>query len=131
MAASVPFRLGDIEFSLSEGPLQDFERSERWIVDKQEPLTGFGVAVARRKGVDELRLSGIAFPESGYGTAESVSRLRDMAETLEAQLLVDGDGNVYGTWIVTSLMERQSNHTPDGRARRVSWELTLEREKAI
>ena len=128
MAASVPFRLGDVEFSLDEGPLVTVERDESWTIDKQEPMDGFGVAVARRKATDELRLEGVSFPVAEIGTDLSVQRLRDMADTLQAQLLVDGSGNVYGKWLVRNLSERSGNFTPDGRPRKVSWTLTLERE---
>lgn len=128
MAGSVPFRLGDTEFSLEAGPLQEWQRQESWVLDRQEPVDGFGVGAIRRKGSDQLRLTGVSFPGSEYGNAESVSRLRAQADTREPQLLVDGEGNVYGSWLIISLSERRGNFTPTGRERRAEWELTLEPE---
>lgn len=125
MGKIVVGRLGDVEFSFQEGSMTAMERQTNWYIDRAEPIDGFGVAHARRKNYDQLRISGVVFPGT-YGTAQSVQRLRDLGDTGEPQLLVDGEGTVYGYWLVSQVSESKSHLNATGVAQKSEYQLILE-----
>jgi phage protein U len=89
-----------------------------------EPLNGLGIPAVRGRRDDEITFEGVVFP--GFtGTLNSVQRLRDAGDAGAPLLLVDGEGIVYGDWVVSRLSERKGPFTPTGIERRAEWSLTL------
>jgi hypothetical protein len=124
MADLVIARLGSVEFSLSAGSFESLRRLTRWRIDRPDPIDGMGIPVHRGRLDDSITLSGITFP--GYvGSLASVERLRELGEAGEASLLVDGEGTLYGRWLVEAIEEEATLHTPTGKPRRVTYSVTL------
>lgn len=127
MAELVTMRWGDHEFSISRGTFNNFQRSTAWRIDKPEPMTGLGQPRARGKASDEITLDGVVLP--GFtGDQQSVQRFRDAGDAGKAQLLVDGEGNVFGSWFLERLSESRDVHTTTGIPRKMTWSLTLTAE---
>jgi phage protein U len=124
MSNLVVARLGDIEFSLPEGSFTQIERRTSWRVDVPDPITGLGTPDVRGRASDELRLTGAVFPGIS-GHLDSVDRLRDAGDAGEPLLLVDGEGTIYGEWVVSSVEESRQEHLPTGIPRKMSWVLVL------
>lgn len=124
MAELVIARLGSVEFSLRAGSFESLRRQTRFRIDRPDPIDGMGVPVHRGRFDDSITLSGVVFP--GYvGSLSSVERLRELGETGEPALLVDGEGTLYGRWLVEAIEEEATLHTPTGKPRRISYSVTL------
>ncbi len=124
MAELVIARLGDAEFSVAAGSFESLRRLTRWRIDRPDPIDGLGVPVHRGRVDDAITLSGVVFP--GYvGGLSSVERLRELGDTGDPAMLVDGEGTIYGRWLVSALEEEATHHTPTGKPRRISYQLTL------
>jgi hypothetical protein len=124
MSDLVVARLGSVEFSLPAGTFTQIERGTSWRVDVPDPIEGLGVPDVRGRESDEITITGIVFP--GFtGTLDSVERLRDAGDAGEPLLLVDGEGTIYGSWVVRSLQEMRAEHLPSGIPRKMNWTLVL------
>ncbi len=124
MAELVIARLGDVEFSVSAGSFESLRRLTRWRIDRPDPIDGMGVPVHRGRFDDSVTLSGVVFP--GYvGGLSSVERIRQLGDSAQSALLVDGEGAIYGRWFVEMLEEEQTHHTPTGKPRRIAYMMTL------
>lgn len=124
MANVVTMMLGAEAFCVPMGTFETLERSTRYRLDIPEPVDGQGLPVHRGIYSDTITLQGVVFP--GYaGTQRSVQRFRDMATLGISQMLVDGFGNIYGNWYVSSIDERQSHHMGEGQPRRMEYTLVL------
>lgn len=124
MASLVVARLGSVEFSVSAGALDRLERHTRWRIDQPDPVDGMGRPTSRGRGRDEITISGVVFPGL-VGRADSVERLRDLGDSGESHTLSDGEGKVYGSWMVVAVRESQTAFLPTGPARRRAYDLTL------
>lgn len=123
----VTMMLGDLEFSVPEGTFQTRERNTSYRIDVAEPIEGLGRPVYRGLQSDRIRIRGVVFP--GFsGKAGSVQRFRDFAEKGESALLVDGEGNIFGAWMLADVDETEDPFTPTGLARKKDYSLTLIRD---
>ena len=124
MSNLVVGRLGSIEFSVPEGTFTSIARATSWRIDVPEPIEGPGTPVVRGRGSDEITIEGVVFP--GFtGRLNSVERLRAAGDAGQPMLLVDGEGTLYGSWVVSRLNERSDAFLPSGAKRRTEWNLTL------
>ncbi|AHB11059.1 phage tail protein [Zymomonas mobilis] len=57
----------------------------------------------------------------------SIDALREMADQGQDWKLVDGTGKIYGSYIVTSIVEKMKYLWSDGRPRQIDFELHLQR----
>lgn len=71
-------------------------------------------------GDETISLSGAVYGEISDGRV-SIDTLRDMADTGDAMPLVDGNGTVFGTFIITAIDERHAFLMEDGRPRRIDF----------
>jgi phage protein U len=100
-------------------------RRTEWRIDQPDPVEGLGKPVNRGRARDELTIDGAAYP--GYaGALDAVSALRDAADAGKSLTLVDGEGTIYGSWMIASIDETQGpEFTPTGIPRRIEFSLTL------
>lgn len=124
-AALVPIMLGRIPFSTTERSLGRLRRRTEWRIDRPEPVEGIGKPVNRGRARDEISIDGVSFP--GYaGALDAVTKLREAGDAGDSLTLVDGEGTVYGSWMIVSLEETQGpEFTPTGIPRRIDFNLTL------
>lgn len=114
-------------FSLQSVPYKELQRQRNW---KHRTSSRVGTRDASQylgAGDDTITLNGMVAADNGIGTAASIDELAKMGDTGDAYVLVDGAGTVYGGYIIESLNETATYHTPEGRARKIEFNLTLKR----
>jgi len=119
--------LDQFVFSLATAPYRELQRQRSW---KHRTSSRVGARDASQftgAGDDTITLNGMVAPENGIGTRVSLDRLAAMGDAGDAYVLVDGVGNVYGAFVIGSLSETATYHTPDGVPRKIEFSLTLKR----
>ncbi|AOK57810.1 phage tail protein [Burkholderia ubonensis] len=119
--------LDQFVFSLATAPYRDLRRDRTW---KHSTTSRIGVRNASQftgAGDDTITLSGMVAPENGIGEIASIETLARMGDVGDAYVLVDGNGYVYGAYIIDSLNITGTYHTKEGVPRRIEFTLTLKR----
>lgn len=118
--------LGLFVFSLPTAAYQDLQRRSNW---RHPSSSRVGQRPARQyvgPGDDTITLSGLILPELA-GKRLSLDALRLMADTGKAWPLVEGTGRIYGLWVIEDLSETNTLFFKDGAARRIEFNITLQR----
>lgn len=116
-------------FGLSTLAYQSLQRQTEW---RQAATPRIGARPARQflgPGEETLTLTGVLAPEL-TGTLASLKTLRDMGDSGDAYALVDGQGTVYGAFVIDMLTENQTYLTSQGRPQRIEFTLGLKRVAA-
>lgn len=77
-------------------------------------------------GDDTVTVGGTLYPEITGGSI-SCSLLRVMADQGRSWPLIDGNGMIYGMYVISSVMENGSEFFPDGTPRKIEFTLKLTR----
>ena len=118
--------LGMFVFKLDTVPFQKLQRTTnwRWVtnsrIGKRPSYQNLG------PGEDAINLSGVLLPEITGGRT-SLDALRAMADSGMAWTLIDGEGYIYGLWVIESVTEDKSEFFKDGAARKIDFSLALKR----
>ncbi|PKF70886.1 oxidoreductase [Pseudomonas fluvialis] len=118
--------LGMFVFSLETLAYQEFQRQTDW---RHGSTSRIGTNPARQylgRGDDSITLPGVLLPGLA-GSPLSLDTLRMMADTGKAWPLVQGDGRIFGLWVIESLSETRTLFFRDGAARRIEFNLKLTR----
>ncbi|MFI8729433.1 phage tail protein [Stutzerimonas kunmingensis] len=118
--------LGMFVFSLETLAYQEFQRQTDW---RHGSTSRIGTNPARQylgRGEDSITLPGVLLPGL-VGSPLSLDTLRTMADTGKAWPLVQGDGRIFGLWVIESLSETRTLFFRDGAARRIEFNLKLSR----
>jgi len=118
--------LGMFVFSLETLAYQEFQRQTDW---RHSSTSRIGTNPARQylgRGEDSITLPGVLLPGL-VGSPLSLDTLRMMADTGKAWPLVQGDGRIFGLWVIESLSETRTLFFRDGAARRIEFNLKLSR----
>lgn len=118
--------LGMFVFSLETLAYQEFQRQTDW---RHGSTSRIGTNPARQymgRGDDSITLPGVLLPGL-VGSPLTLDALRVMADTGKAWPLVQGDGRIYGIWVIESLSETRTLFFRDGTARRIEFNLKLTR----
>lgn len=118
--------LGMFVFSLETLAYQEFQRQTDW---RHGSTSRIGTNPARQylgRGDDSITLPGVLLPGLA-GSPLSLDTLRMMADTGKAWTLVQGDGRIFGLWVIESLSETRTLFFRDGAARRIEFNLKLVR----
>lgn len=119
--------LGTFVFSLTTAPYRELQRQRNW---KHRTSSRVGVRDASQytgPGDDTITLNGMVAADNRIGTLASIDDLAKMGDVGDAYVLVDGMGSVYGAYIIDSLNETATYHTPEGIARKIEFNLSLKR----
>ena len=116
--------LGPYRFAISTSSYQSLRRSSsyRW-----PAVERIGTMPALQHiGADsgKISLDGVIYPDNSSGTSQ-VARMRDSAKQSTPHLLVDGQGYVWGKWVIEKIDEQQSYFFEDGRPRKIEFNLEL------
>ncbi|MRT03767.1 phage tail protein [Ewingella americana] len=118
--------LGLFVFKLRTLPYQTLKRDVGygWVENKrvgQRPITQYlGL------GTETITLTGQLLPEVTGGQTY-LQVFESMADSGRAWPLIEGSGTIYGMFVVQSFNHTNSQLNTDGRARNISFELTLKR----
>jgi len=123
---SVMMQLGQFKFSLSTAAYQAFTRNSVFRWQAQERFGRFPAQQYTGPGEDTITLAGDIYP-SFAGDLFQIADMRDMAFEGVPLLLVDGNGYVWGRWVIQSVDDAQETFFSDGTARKFSFVLKITR----
>jgi len=118
--------LGPYRFSLNTSAYQSLKRSSeyRWPstprIGKEPLLQAIG------PGCDHIDLDGVIYPHFRGGLGQ-INAMRDSAQRQEPLMLINGQGNVLGRFVITQIEESQNTFLADGTPRKIEFRLSLER----
>lgn len=118
--------LGLFVFTLKTAPYQQLQRHTAW---RHPASSRVGQRPARQfigPGDDSITLTGTLHPELTGGQVSLIA-LRAMADTGMAWPLIQGDGLVYGLYVIEDMNETKSVLMPNGSARQIDFTLKLSR----
>ncbi|WGL95300.1 phage tail protein [Arsenophonus nasoniae] len=118
--------LGLFVFQLKTTPYQTMQVNKRW-------RYGVNSRVGTRPSCqfigpdnDDITLSGSLYPELTGGKI-SLIVLEMMAESGKAWSFLDGDGNIYGMFVIEEISQDKSYFFANGAARKIDFTLKLKR----
>lgn len=117
---------GMFVFELHTAPFQSVDQQLAW---RHAPNSRVGVRPARQfLGADDetVTLAGVLLPEI-TGGEPSIDALRKMADEGAAEPLIDGNGRVFGIFVITSIAVTRTLFFKDGTARRIEFRIALAR----
>lgn len=117
--------LGQFVFSLTTLSPQELQRKTNW---RHAATSRIGARAAHQflgAGDDTIVLPGLILPE--FGQRVCLDEIHAMADTGEAWMLVDGNGRVYGEFVITDKDETGSLLDRTGNPLRVEFTITLKR----
>lgn len=118
--------LDQFVFGMTTLAHQELQRQTQW---RHASNARVGARNARQftgPGDDTITLSGVLMPEIS-GTLDSLDKLRAMGDQGQAYALVDGEGAVYGAYLIESIQQTGSYLQANGRPRKVEFSITLTR----
>ncbi len=118
--------LGLFVFELNTAPYQQLQRQTQW---RHPSNSRVGQRPARQfigPGDDSITLTGTLYPEITGGRV-SLAMLRAMADTGRAWPLIQGDGKIYGEYVIEDMSETASTFFRDGTARQIDFSIKLAR----
>jgi phage protein U len=117
--------LGQFVFGVSTAAFTQLERSTAWRHAQNSRVGARAASQFVGPGDDTITLPGVILPN--FGNRRSIDELHDMADKGDAYALVDGEGRVYGQWVITEKRETLSLFTANGQPKRIEFSLTLRR----
>ena len=118
--------LGLFVFSLQTTPFQRHEHQLQWRHPQTSRVGKRPASQYLGQGEDTHRLSGVLLPELTGGRG-SLNGLKMMADTGKAWPLIEGTGWIHGLYVITSLRSTREVFFQDGAARRIEFDLELQR----
>ncbi|WP_276681494.1 phage tail protein [Thalassolituus oleivorans] len=118
--------LGLFIFDLKTAPLTERSRNTDWrharpaVIGQRAPSTYIG------PGQDTVTLTGVIAHDIA-GTELSLDVLRKMGDTGEPYVLVYGTGQVVGMFEIDSISETSTAFFPNGKPRRIEFNISLTR----
>ncbi|EFC5375560.1 phage tail protein [Escherichia coli] len=117
---------GMFVFQLSTLPHQQIQQSRNWRHVKNERINRSASWQYIGAGDDTITLSGLLYPEITGGEV-SLTALTTQAYAGRPWLLIDGVGQIYGMYVITSLQTTRSELDRYGRARKIEFTVTFQR----
>ena len=118
--------LGFFVFDVKTAPYQQLQRQTAWRLAKIDRVGARPLYQFIGSDEDTITLSGTLMPEITGGRV-TLDGLRQMANTGKAWPLIEGTGQFYGNWTITSISEDASVHMRDGMPRRIDFSLQITR----
>lgn len=118
--------LDQFAFGLSTLAHQELQRQSTWRHAKTPRVGAREASQFLGPGEDTFTLSGVLMPNL-IGSRDSLDQLRAMADKGEAYALVDGNGTVYGAYLIENMTEGHTEFDAYGVAARIEFTLILAR----
>jgi phage protein U len=123
--ARVMMMLGDFAFSIDTAAYNQLAREAAWNWSEQARMGKQSLLQYTGKHGRIVRVEGeshVFFGKSGTG---AVDTLYDIADRAEPLLLVSGEGDVLGWWVVIRFSDSTDRFLPGGGHRNKKWSLEL------
>lgn len=118
--------LGPYRFSLNTSAYQSLKRSSEYRWPSIERIGKEPLLQAMGPGCDRIDLDGVIYPHFRGGLGQ-INAMRDSAQRQEPLMLINGQGNVLGRFVITQIEESQNTFLADGAPRKIEFRLSLER----
>lgn len=118
--------LGPYRFSLNTSAYQSLKRSSEYRWPAIERIGKEPLLQAIGPGCDHIDLDGVIYPHFRGGLGQ-INAMRDSAAKQEPLMLINGQGNVLGRFVITQIEESQNTFLADGAPRKIEFRLSLER----
>jgi phage protein U len=120
----VMMQLGTFKFSLSTAAYDVFTRSTNYRWQGQERFGKIPAQQYTGPGEETITLSGIVYPSFAGGTGQ-LNSMRAVANTGKPLQLVDGQGYVWGKWIINSIEEAREIFFDNGISRKQGFTMKI------
>lgn len=117
--------LGQFVFSLQTVAFQSLQRQTAWRHAQNSRVGARAASQFLGPGDDTIALPGVILPE--FGSRMSLDELHTLADAGQPLALVDGEGRVYGQWVITEKSETASYFSRTGQPARIEFSLSLRR----
>jgi phage protein U len=117
--------LGEHKFTTTTAAFAELSRASEYKWQEQARVTNDPVLQFTGYGVETLTLP-LAIG-GGVGNPTTLSSLRGAADRATVFPLIDSKGAFHGNWVVKSIAETQKFFNPDGSARKIEFNVTLNR----
>ncbi len=124
--ATVMYNLGGYVFASDTAVPRTVSRDTRYNWATQNRLNREPAQQAISYGTDTLKFNGVMYPCDSRSGKEQIEYLRLYADQMIPLVLSDGEGTVYGRWVVKSINESRSHLWQDSDPRKVSFSVDLE-----
>lgn len=118
--------LGLFVFDVKTAPFSQLERSNQWRWAGHNPVGNHPSHQFLGRGENTITITGTLMPEFTGGPL-SLKVLEMMGDTGNAWLLMRGNGDVYGYWLIENINEQESYHLRDGTAQKIDFSINLKR----
>ena len=126
MAAEILMTLGGFQFAITTAAHESLQRETAYRWEKQDRLGREPAMQFIGPGEEKISLSGRIYPHFRGGVGQ-INTMREMAGEGEPLQLVDGLGNVLGSYCITRITEGQTAYVGPGIPRRQDFSLELAR----
>jgi phage protein U len=129
---SMLMALGNFIFELRTVAFGTMQKTYEYRWASTEVVGNPPVLQALGKGADKVDLEGVVYPQAAFGRVftDPIGELREIAETQEPALMVDGSGGIHGLWAIKQISETQSYFDKFGKPKKVEFSTSLERYDA-
>jgi len=117
--------LGQFVFGLHTLAFQSLQRQTAWRHAQNSRVGARAASQFLGAGDDTITLPGVVLPE--FGSRMSLDELHTLADAGQPLALVDGNGRVYGQWVITEKSETASYFSPTGEPARIEFSVSLRR----
>tara|TARA_R110002167_G_scaffold12963_4_gene54854 strand:- start:3186 stop:3605 length:420 start_codon:yes stop_codon:yes gene_type:complete len=118
--------LGMFTFEIDTAPFDQLRRRRNWRHPTNDRVGARPAGQFAGPGDDVVGLSGKVYANQ-IGNPQALSELAEMADTGQAFTLVDGEGDVYGAYVIEGLDETGRSFTADGKAQVIEFSIDLKR----
>lgn len=122
----IMMQLGAFKFSLNTAAYQSLSHSTGYRWQGQERFGQLPAQQYTGPGEDSVTLSGDIYPSFAGGIHQIQSMRTEAVKGLPMQL-VDGNGYIWGRWVINSIEETKETFFSDGVARKQSFNLKMTR----
>ena len=116
--------LGRYYFGLETAAFQSMARKTNYQWSASQGLPHSQLAQFIGQDVDTMRLQGVIYPHYKGGLTQ-IDAMRAEAKKGKPLLLIQGNGQVLGEWLILSIEETQQHFNDDGLPHRVHFNLQL------
>lgn len=121
---SIMMKLGDYSFSLNTAAYQQLRRAIDYRWQSQSRLHNDPAMQYVGRGKEQIELQGTIYPHF-RGGFDQIEQMKQEADKAKPLLLVDGQGNIWDSWVIIGINETQEVFAKAGTPKRIVFQLTL------
>lgn len=120
------YQLGAFPFSSNTLIPKSFERDTAFSWVARPRLNRSAGQQFTGGGEDKVKFEGVMYPAGTKTSEEQLALLRTQSKQGLPMMLVDGQGWVYGRWVVKRITEKRENLVPNSGAFKVGFTIEME-----